>query len=248
MSKPTGVYVIDNVDSLISRQKAAIERFADPSRPIEILEAGCGRSWPFKLDGIKYRLTGIDLDAEALKHRMEVLRDLDEPVIGDLRTVVIDSNRFDVVYCAFVLEHIVDAQEVLRRFIRWLKPGGSIIINIPDPQSAHGFITKITPHWFHVLFYRYIVGYKEAGQPGHGPYKTFYDEVVSRPGMREFCRANGLAIELEAGVADMARYGHWRWRAVRLARRMISTASLGALSSQHSNLLFVLTKPRGDQV
>jgi hypothetical protein len=54
------------------------------SGPLEILEAGCGRSWPLELAGIDYRLTGIDLDAEALRLRVKSVGDLHEAIVGDL--------------------------------------------------------------------------------------------------------------------------------------------------------------------
>lgn len=243
MTVGTRLQVIDKYLELVELQERAIRRTVGLNGGIEILEAGCGRSWPFKLEGVEYRLTGIDLDADALQHRMDVERDLHKGLVGDLRTVSIQAESFDVIYCSYVLEHIPNPSVVLSQFMKWLRPGGSIIIKIPDPRSAHGFITKVTPHWFHVLFYRYIVGYKEAGQPGHGPYETFYDVAVSRPGIREFCRLNGLSVELEVGIADMAKYGRWKRWIVRSARRMISVASFGSLSSRHGNLLFVLAKP-----
>lgn len=243
MTRLEQLRIIGDPRDAIQLQEAAIMRTAVNDRAIEILEAGCGRSWPFRLDGVRYRLTGIDLDADALKYRLEVQRDLNEALIGDLLTVSIESKKFDVIYCSFVLEHILDARQVLLRFVEWLKPGGSIIIKVPDPRSAHGFMTKMTPHWFHVFYYKYIVGYKEAGQPGHGPYETYYDKVVSRPGLNEFCEENGLSVEIEVGMADMAKYGPWKDRALRLARRLVNIASGGTLSSRHSNLLFVIAKP-----
>lgn len=239
--------VVTNARDAIELQEAAIRRTATNGKPIEILEAGCGRSWPFKLDGVRYRLTGIDLDADALKHRVEVQRDLHEALVGDLQTVSIEAGKFDVIYCSFVLEHIDGARDVLFRFNEWLKPGGSIIIKVPDPKSAHGFATKLTPHWFHILYYKYIVGYREAGTPGHGPYRTYYDRVVSRSGIHEFCREQKLIMINEAGMAEMARYGGWRDRGLRLVRGIINVGSLGRLSSRHSNLLFVIGKPsKGD--
>lgn len=243
MTKVKGLDVVDNYESAVALQEAAIASTAVDGKVIEILEAGCGRSWPFKLDTIKYKVTGLDLDAEALRYRVAAHGDLDEVLIGDLQTVQIERGKFDVIYCSFVLEHIADAREVLLRFIEWLKPGGSIIIKVPDPQSAYGFVTRMTPHWFHVFYYRYIVGYKEAGLPGHGPYVTYYDKVVSRRGLHEFCESNDLSIELEVGMADMARYGRFKDAMLRCARRMVNIASGGVLSSRHSNLLFVLVKP-----
>ena len=54
---------------------------------IHILEAGCGRRWPFRLKGLRFRLTGVDMDQAALDHRRNQEKDLDDAVVGDLRVV-----------------------------------------------------------------------------------------------------------------------------------------------------------------
>lgn len=42
----------------------------------------------------------------------------------------------------------------MKNFVTWVKPNGIIIIKIPDPYSVRGFVTRNTPFWFHVLYYR----------------------------------------------------------------------------------------------
>ncbi|MGH9955766.1 MAG: methyltransferase domain-containing protein, partial [Pyrinomonadaceae bacterium] len=79
-----------------------------------------------------------------------------------------------VIYNSFVLEHIEDASQVLQNSTRWLKPGGIVVLKIPDPDSVCGFITRVTPHWFHVFYYRYLLGARNAGKPGYAPYTIDY--------------------------------------------------------------------------
>ena len=208
------------------------ERLEALPGPLRILEAGCGRHWPLELS-VPYRLTGLDLDEDALAAR----KDLDQAVVGDLRTVQFPPRSFDVIYNAFVLEHVSGAQHVLERFVRWLAPGGMLIIKIPDRDSAYGFLTRMTPFWTHVMVYRYLLGYRWAGKPGHGPYRTYYDRVVSERGLREFCGRNGLpAPELYR----MCSYANSR--PVRLAAFLTSMASGGRLSWRHNNLLLIVRK------
>ncbi len=73
------------------------------------------------------------------------MSDFRESIEGDLGV-----DRFDVIYCSYVLEHIENADVVLNRFVKWIKPNGIIIIKVLDPDSVHGYITRITPHWFHL--------------------------------------------------------------------------------------------------
>jgi SAM-dependent methyltransferase len=103
-------------------------------------------------------LTGIDLDPEALRIRRDETKDLHEGIVGDLRAADFGQRTFDVIFNFFVPEHVPGAQQLLESFNRWVKPGGLIIIVIPDPYSAYGFTARMTPHWIHVLFYRLILG------------------------------------------------------------------------------------------
>jgi SAM-dependent methyltransferase len=206
-----------------------------PARPLQILEAGCGQHWTLKL-GVPFELTGIDADADALAMRRG--KDLKEAVHGDLRTIQLPEAHFDVVYSAFVLEHVADAEIVLANFARWLKPNGLMILLIPDRDSAYGFLTRMTPHWVHVLYYRLIVGYKHAGKPGHGPYPVIYDPVVSRAGLDEFFKANGLTVRQFTALGSYLK----RSRLVRIVARTCSMLSLGRLAWRHNNLCFVAQK------
>ncbi|MFZ0184826.1 MAG: class I SAM-dependent methyltransferase, partial [Nitrosotalea sp.] len=65
-------------------------------RKIDILEAGCGRMWEFTGLGISYKLTGVDADKDALEFRKNEQKDLDEAILGDLRTVDLPQNSFDI--------------------------------------------------------------------------------------------------------------------------------------------------------
>jgi SAM-dependent methyltransferase len=209
---------------------------------LRILEAGCGPNWPLKLRGMKYRLTGVDLDAAALKQRVDVSKDLDEAIVGDLRSLDLGTNRFDVIYNAFVLEHVENAALVLANFSRWLRPGGLIILKVPDRYSAFGFVTNLTPFWFHVAYHKYVLGKKDAGKPGFGPYPTHYDRVVSRPGIREFCESHGFTIREERGMGVYVIEGNMRARIIRVAAIAVSALSMGRLPWRHNNLIYVLQK------
>jgi SAM-dependent methyltransferase len=209
---------------------------------IAILEAGCGQRWFVKLEGKKFVLTGVDVDKDALEIRRRVYDDLDEAIHGDLRTVEFQQCRFDAVYSSFVLEHIAGAEDVLRRMVEWLKPGGIIIIEIPDPNSVKGLITRLTPHWFHVLYYRFVLGIKTAGHPGHGPYRTYFDPVISRRGIREFCDRKGLRVEAEYGYQPYGPTGTAMRKLVGFTTKVINLLSLGTASDRHADLLYILRR------
>lgn len=204
-------------------------------RSLHILEAGCGRRWPFEKGS--HIITGIDQDIVALRHRKEMHNDLDHIILGDLRTVEIAKGTFDLIYCSYVLEHLDGAESVLDRFLLWLKPGGLLILKFPDRDSVYGFCTRITPLWVHVLFKRYVQGNRKAGLPGCDPYPTFYDKVVSRSGMLAYAESHELTVLDERGFSSVRPL-------VQLLITLVGWVTFHRLASDHVNLMYVLKKSR----
>jgi SAM-dependent methyltransferase len=201
---------------------------------LNILEAGCGRLWPFEKRG--HTITGIDLDADALEYRNTQRKDLDHAIVGDLRTVPLPTASFDVIYSSFVLEHVEGVEAVLERFVTSLKPGGLLILTFPDLYSVYGFCARITPFWVHVAVYRYFLRKKNAGKPGFAPYPTVHERVLSRPEFRRFIDDQGLSVVEEYG------FGFGRSPLVKIMIKILGLLSLGTLAAGHTNLLYILRK------
>nr|WP_281358537.1 class I SAM-dependent methyltransferase [Alteromonas ponticola] len=214
---------------------------------ISILEAGCGQHWALDLAGTEYSLTGIDADEDALALRKQNIGDLDTAIVGDLRVVDLPDEQFDLIYNAFVLEHVENAALVLDNFCRWLKPNGLIILKIPDRDSVYGFLARHTPHWSHVLFYRHIKQCEHAGQPGYAPYPVVYDNCISREGIRRFCRLNNLQLVTELGKNNYIKKNGLIGSIVKYGAIFLSVCSLGYLSWRHNDLIFIIRKPDTDQ-
>jgi SAM-dependent methyltransferase len=222
--------------------EAFIRSKAPQGREMQILEAGCGRKWVFKMNDIPYELTGIDLDAAALEARKTIQGDLHHAFVGDLRTAQLDSNRFDVIYSSFVLEHVPGAEKVMDNFVRWVRPGGLIVIRVPDRDSIQGFTTRLTPFWFHVWFYRLAMGQPNAGKPGFAPYPTVYDNVISRRGMKEFAQRNGLLLREEVGHGEYKRGPLPLRLLIGAYAKLVELASFGRVHSRAANVTFILEK------
>ncbi|HEX5508730.1 MAG TPA: class I SAM-dependent methyltransferase [Pseudolabrys sp.] len=220
-----------------------IRRQARVDSVLQILEAGCGREWYFQLDGISYEVTGVDLDVHALQYRQREKRDLHRGIVGDLRTVVLPAAHFDVVYCSFVLEHIQGAEEALDNFVKWLKPGGLLIVRVPDVTGVQTFLAKCLPRWCAILYYRKAWGIKDAGKPGFAPYPAFYDDVISPNGLHAYCASRGLEIAEELGVGTYAARGRGPFRhALPALARVISLTSGGKIHDQFVDRTFVIRK------
>ncbi len=50
----------------------------------------------------------------------------------DLHDIPLESDRFDIVFCNHVMEHVDDAIQCMRELYRVMKPGGWAIIQVPQ--------------------------------------------------------------------------------------------------------------------
>jgi SAM-dependent methyltransferase len=219
------------------------EYFSAWEGKVKILEAGCGEMWNLDLDRMDYVLTGIDVSRAALETRRLRAGDLDEEILGDLQTIELRAATYDVIYCSYLLEHINGAEEVLQRLFKWLKADGLLVLLIPDRDTVLGLFSRLVPLWGKVLFYKYVRKDPAAGTPGHVPFPTYYDKIVSRRGIHQFCRSNGHTIVLEYAdrLNSKRLFGafYFVWEAL---CRLIEIASLKKLSSSHISLIYVIRK------
>jgi 2-polyprenyl-3-methyl-5-hydroxy-6-metoxy-1,4-benzoquinol methylase len=160
-----------------------------PQQP-RVLDAGCGRQIKHRLWPDAY-VVGIDVDEDALALNHEV----DEKIVGDVQTYLLPPASYDAITCFDVLEHLPHPEQALANLARALRPGGTLHIGIPNLDSPKAIATKVTPHWFHVWFYRRIVGDRLAGMPGHGPYKTYLRRSLRPAKLGKAARSVGLELE-----------------------------------------------------
>lgn len=101
---------------------------------VDILELGCSAGFMTRvLHERGCRITGVEVDPIAAEHAAPFLErlivgDLDrEPLVGDLAPA-----SFDLVLAADVLEHLRDPAACLRSLIPLLRPGGEILVSVPN--------------------------------------------------------------------------------------------------------------------
>lgn len=71
---------------------------------------------------------------------------------------MIPDTTYDVVFANYVLEHVHNLEKTTRELYRILKPGGLVVVSIPNVAAPEFKISKHTPLWFHRLI---------RGKPGH---------------------------------------------------------------------------------
>ena len=158
-------------------------------RFIRIYEAGGGSASILPLSSLNNRsILVVDIDETQLRNNSYA----DTKILGDIQTYVFPPNSFDLIVCYNVIEHLTAVDQAIRQFHHALAPGGMLFIGAPNPESLFGFVTKYSPHWFHVWFYRVILRRKNAGEPGQVPFRTVYHPIVSPKALLEFCGQLGF--------------------------------------------------------
>jgi len=240
MSQQLAIRTVDSWEEDDAILSSAIKRL---DGPLEILEAGCGRRWTLDVEGVDYRLTGIDLDADALQSRVSMIGDLDEAIVGDLSLKgAIPEARYDVIFSSYVLEHVHEAEAALENMVNGLKPGGLLLLRIPDRDSVQGWTARNTPHGVHIAYYRHVADYPDAGKPGHPPYPTVHAPIVSRKSIRDFCDKHGCEILEEHGHTAYIQGTSVKTRLIRLYVRTMSLLSFRRLAWEHNNLTYIIRK------
>lgn len=240
------IQFLKNSNHELDMLKKNIRNLLGDDVKLEILEAGCGRRWGLDLGEIKYTLTGLDINEHALNIRKDKRKDLDIAILGDLVSADLECDKYDVIYNSFVLEHVEGAEKVLDNFVKWLRPGGILILKIPDRNSVVGYLTRILPFSAHVFYKKYIQGIPNAGKPGHDPFPTYFEDVVSRKGIYKYCEDHGLEIKEEfASDADLKRmYKRLGVLSVfiKLFMKVIQIGHFGKLAIDYNNLTYVIKK------
>ena len=123
-SKTTGYFSHTRTDI-----EPAIPPFSE-----SVLEIGCGTgatlAW-LKTSGRCKSTTGIELVAEQADSAAKVV---DTVIQGSIESVDLTSwtERFDLILCLDVLEHLNDPWELIEKLSGLLRPGGRLVASIPN--------------------------------------------------------------------------------------------------------------------
>lgn len=173
-----------------TEKKFGIEALLSSEKGLTILEAGCGSMTHFPHPD-RAHIVGIDISQDQL----DKCDYLHEKLLGDLETYPLPDSHFDIIVCWDVLEHLRKPQLALANFARAVKPGGFVFLASPNVLTLRGLLTKFTPHFVHVWYYRYWVGHADAGKPGTWPFKSYHRFVIAPPVLKRLAERNGLEVE-----------------------------------------------------
>ncbi len=215
-----------------------------PLRP-RIYEAGGGSASALPPQLLTAaRVTVVDIDETQVKTNQYA----DEKLLGDIQTHSFPPGSFDLVVCYNVIEHLDNPEKAIRLFYDALAPGGLIFIGAPVPESFSGWVTRVTPHWFHVQYYRKVLKYRSAGRPGSVPFPTVFHPVVRPQKLIDFCCRLGCEVvyfrEYKGMIYEnMAQRRPWLGKLLNAAVALANLATLGRRDLRNGDFHLVVTRP-----
>lgn len=212
-----------------------------PGRALTVLQAGCTTAGE-ELDLAALRARGLRLDVSLVDDETKASRaaaaarpELDDAMLLELGQLPLRPRSFDIVQCSLLLHRVANAEMVLWRLAAAVRPGGLLLLRLPDPASAFGFLDRRLPGFVRTLAWR-------TARPGQaGPYPAVYEPVASARGIEMFVSRHGLAIA-HRGLVSSAR-SVTRPALARAAGRLVAWLSRGRLPADHDELHYVVRRP-----
>lgn len=166
--------------------------------PGRLLDAGAGRGrFVASARRAGWTATGVEpssrgTEAAARNHGIELVR-------ATIEDAPLPPGGADAVVCWHVLEHVEDPEATLRAIRGWLRPGGALVVGVPNRASLQAWIGG--RRWFHL------------DPPRHRTHFT-------PRGLRALLERTGFGIVRERHVLlEHNPFGMWQTLVSRVTRR-----------------------------
>lgn len=123
-----------------------------------VLIAGCGVGMYASQIGRRYNAQVHAFDIE-LNRVQEAQQDTPLTVAAAAENIPYADNTFDTILSHEVLEHVLDDQQAMQEMVRVLKPGGHLVIFVPNrwyPFETHGHYWKGQYHFGNTPLINYL--------------------------------------------------------------------------------------------
>lgn len=173
-----------HVDEPRLRLQRFIDAFFEGSHLDTVLDAGAGHTLPLEVPGHAH-LVALDLSLDELARN----ENADEKIVADLQSADLGGRTFDLIICWDVLEHLTKPEAAVSRMASWLRPGGALLVGVPNLWSTKGIVTKLTPYSLHKWAYRHLVGVH-----GSTPFRTYLRISIAPHKLAQHAAEHGLEV------------------------------------------------------
>ena len=128
--------------------KPAFLQLIDP-RGLRVLDLGCGGGHNgalLKKAGAR-EVVGVERDPGAAREARGRLDRVVECDLAELDPDELGDETFDAILASDVLEHLYDAEGVLARAVTRLRPGGAVVISLPNISNVYVFSQLLLKTW-----------------------------------------------------------------------------------------------------
>lgn len=128
--------------------KPAFLELIDP-RGLRILDLGCGGGHNgalLKRAGAR-EVVGVELDARAAREARTRLDSVLQDDLAGLDPARLGDTPFDAILASDVLEHLLDPEAVLARVLTRLRPGGAVVVSLPNVSHVYVFANLLAKRW-----------------------------------------------------------------------------------------------------
>lgn len=137
-----------------------ISKTAGGRTGLALLDVGCGSASLLGLMKQRgFRVMGVDFSSEAAAVAKE--ENGVQVVIGSLEQAAFPDASFDIITLFHVMEHVTNPREVLKQVGRILRPGGSVILQVPNIDSWQFRI--FGAKWYGLDIPRHVIDYSNDG-------------------------------------------------------------------------------------
>jgi SAM-dependent methyltransferase len=139
---------MDGLSRYFSDAKPALLRLIDP-RGLRVLDLGCGgghNGAMLKKAGAR-EVVGVERDPRAAEQARTRLDRVVQSDLGALDPADLGDAPFDAILASDVLEHLADAEDVLARAVQRLRPGGAVVLSLPNVASVFVIAQLLTKSW-----------------------------------------------------------------------------------------------------
>jgi SAM-dependent methyltransferase len=143
---------LPDMEQLVARHKARYHLAAFLARPgMDVLDFPCGSGYGKKILGdVNY--VGMDSDDVTIQYNGKMYGH--SFIIADMKDPNLPDDSYDLICCIEGLEHIemVYQQPLINKFYESLKPGGKLLVSMPEAKVVSG-PSKTNPYHLHELTY-----------------------------------------------------------------------------------------------